>query len=132
MMSASPLPGFLAHLGRSWITMGTWPSAGSSCWKDFGVPVPGETILIAAAVYAGARRLGVVGVGLIAFLAAVIGDNLGYAIGHFGGRALVLRYSRYVMLTSERLDKAEGSSAAMAERWSWPPGSSKACARQTG
>lgn len=59
-------------------------------------------------MYAGAGRLSVVGPGLIAFLAVVIGDNLGYAIGHFGGRALVLRYGRYVMLTSERLDKAEG------------------------
>jgi membrane protein DedA with SNARE-associated domain len=72
--------------------MGTWPSAGSSCWKNFGVP--GETILIAAAVHAGAGRLSMVGVGLVAFLAAVIGDNLGYVIGHFGGRALVLRYGR--------------------------------------
>jgi membrane protein DedA with SNARE-associated domain len=75
--------------------------------EDFGVPVPGETILIAASIYAGAGRLNVVAVGVIAFVAAVIGDNIGFAIGHFGGRALALRWGKYVFLTEERLDKAE-------------------------
>jgi membrane protein DedA with SNARE-associated domain len=74
--------------------------------EDFGVPVLGETTLILAAVYAGAGRLNVILVGLFAFLAAVAGDNIGFAIGHFGGRPLVERYGRYVLLTPERLDKA--------------------------
>jgi membrane protein DedA with SNARE-associated domain len=75
--------------------------------EDFGIPVPGETILIAGAVYAGAGRLNVVLVGAVAFIAAIIGDNIGFAIGHFGGRALALRWGKYVFLTEERLDKAE-------------------------
>jgi membrane protein DedA with SNARE-associated domain len=75
--------------------------------EDFGVPVPGETILIAGSVYAGAGRLNVVTVGVIAFVAAVLGDNIGFAIGHFGGRALALRWGKYVFLTEERLDRAE-------------------------
>jgi membrane protein DedA with SNARE-associated domain len=75
--------------------------------EDFGIPVPGETVLIAASVYAGAGRLNVVAVGVVGFIAAVIGDNIGFAIGHYGGRALVLRWGRYVRLTEERLDKAE-------------------------
>jgi membrane protein DedA with SNARE-associated domain len=75
--------------------------------EDFGVPVPGETILIAASLYAGAGRLNVVVVGLVGFFGAVIGDNIGFAIGHFGGRALALRWGKYVFLTSERLDKAQ-------------------------
>ena len=75
--------------------------------EDFGIPVPGETILIAGAVYAGAGRLNVVAVGVVAFLAAVIGDNIGFAIGHFGGRALALRWGKYVFLTEARLNKAE-------------------------
>jgi membrane protein DedA with SNARE-associated domain len=74
--------------------------------EDFGVPVPGETTLILAAVYAGAGRLNVVLVGVLGFVAAVTGDNIGFAIGHFGGRRLVERFGRYVFLTSERLDKA--------------------------
>jgi len=43
----------------------------------------------------------------LGFLAAVLGDNLGYLIGRKLGRAAVLRYGRYVLLTAARLDKAE-------------------------
>src|ERR1700755_2187257 len=74
--------------------------------EDFGVPVPGETVLILAAVYAGAGRLNVVLVGLLGFLGAVVGDNVGFAIGHFGGRPLIQRYGRYIFLTRDRIDKA--------------------------
>lgn len=76
--------------------------------EDFGVPLPGETILIAAAVYAGAGQRNVIVVALIAFAAAVVGDNIGYALGRWGGRRLVLRFGRYVFLTEKRLDAAEG------------------------
>ncbi len=79
--------------------------AGLVLLEDFGVPVPGETVLILGAVYAGAGRLNVFLVALLAFLAAVLGDNIGFAIGHFGGRPLVERYGRYILLTPERIDK---------------------------
>jgi membrane protein DedA with SNARE-associated domain len=75
--------------------------------EDFGVPAPGEAILIAAPVYAGTGQLNIALVVLIGFAAAVAGDSVGFAIGHFGGRALVLRFGRYAFLTEERLDKAE-------------------------
>jgi membrane protein DedA with SNARE-associated domain len=74
--------------------------------EDFGVPVPGETVLILAAVYAGTGRLNVVLVALLGFCGALVGDNLGFAIGHFGGRRLAERYGRYLFLTPERLEKA--------------------------
>src|SRR5256885_4419158 len=75
--------------------------------EDFGIPVPGETILIAGAVYAGAGRLNVLTVGVVGFIAAIIGENSGSAIGHFGGRGRALGFGKYVFLTEERLDKAE-------------------------
>lgn len=106
-MSAQPLPGLLAHLAPVLDQFGYLAVGGFVLLEDFGVPVPGETILIAAAVYAGAGRLNILAVVIIAFAAAVVGDNIGYAIGFFGGRQLVLRYGRYVFITSERLDKAE-------------------------
>jgi len=106
-MSAQPLPGLLAHLAPVLDRYGYLAVGGFITLEDFGVPVPGETILIAAAVYAGAGRLNIAAVGLIAVLAAVAGDNIGYAVGFFGGRALVLRFGRYVGLTSGRLAKAE-------------------------
>jgi membrane protein DedA with SNARE-associated domain len=36
-----------------------------------------------------------------------VGDNIGFAIGHFGGRRLVLKLGRYVLITEKRLDRAE-------------------------
>lgn len=108
LMSTSPLPGFLAHVGPVLDHLGYLAVGGFITLEDFGAPVPGETVLIAAAVYAGAGRLNIVAVGLIAVLAAVVGDNIGYAIGFFGGHALVERFGKYVLLTAERLEKAEG------------------------
>jgi membrane protein DedA with SNARE-associated domain len=105
--ASAQLPGFLQALAPLLDHWGYVAVAFLLFVEDFGVPAPGETILIAAALYAGAGRLDVVGVGLIAFTAAVLGDNVGYVIGRFGGRALVLRFGRYVMLTEKRLDKAE-------------------------
>ena len=102
-----PLPGFLEALSSPLQHFGVWAIALLILVEDFGIPVPGETILIAGAIYAGAGRLNVVAVGVAAFIAAIIGDNIGFAIGHFGGRALALRWGKYVFLTEERLNKAE-------------------------
>jgi membrane protein DedA with SNARE-associated domain len=102
-----PLPGFLEALSSPLQHFGVWAIALLIMVEDFGIPVPGETILIAGAVYAGAGRLNVVAVGVAGFIAAIIGDNIGFAIGRFGGRALALRWGKYVFLTEERLNKAE-------------------------
>lgn len=101
------LPGIFGTLAPLLDSSGYLAVGGLLLVEDFGVPAPGETILIAAAVYAGAGQLNIVLVVLIGFLTALAGDNVGFAIGHFGGRALVLRFGRYVFLTEERLDKAE-------------------------
>lgn len=71
------------------------------------VPVPGQTVLIAAAVYAGAGRLNMAAVVILAILAAVVGDWLGYLIGRTGGRAFVHRYGRYLLLPPPRFAKVE-------------------------
>ncbi|PRZ42855.1 membrane protein DedA with SNARE-associated domain [Antricoccus suffuscus] len=106
-MSAPVLPGFLGTLAPVLQNYGYLAVGALVLIEDFGIPVPGETILIAAAVYAGAGQLNIVAVGLIGFAAAVLGDNIGYAIGHFGGRPLALRFGRYVFLTPKRLASAE-------------------------
>lgn len=81
--------------------------AGLLFLEDFGILVPGETVLIAAAFYAGLGQLNILLIILIGFAAAVAGDNVGFAIGEYGGRPLIERFGRYVLLTKERLDKAE-------------------------
>ncbi|KIF75676.1 alkaline phosphatase [Streptomyces sp. 150FB] len=106
-MSGPPLPGVLGDLAPILDHWGYLAVGFLLFVEDFGVPVPGETVLIAAAVYAGTGRLDIVAVVVIAFVAAVAGDNVGYAIGRFGGHRLVDRYGRYVLLTPERVGKAE-------------------------
>jgi membrane protein DedA with SNARE-associated domain len=107
--SAAPaLPGVLHKLEPALNHYGYLAIAAFVLLEDFGVPVPGETVLILGAVYAGTGRLNVWLVGLIGFLAAITGDNIGFAIGHFGGRPLVERWGRYIFITPERLDKAAG------------------------
>jgi len=98
------LPGVLHDLEPTLNRFG-YLAIGLVFLEDFGVPVPGETVLIISAVYAGTGRLSVWLVALFGFLAAVLGDNVGFAIGHFGGRPLAERYGKYILLTPERLDK---------------------------
>lgn len=109
--AASPpprLPGALAALAPILDHYGYLAIAGLLLLEDFGVPAPGETVLIVGAIYAGAGRLDIVLVALLAFAGAVAGDNIGYLIGRLGGRRLVERFGRYVLLTPERIDRAEG------------------------
>ena len=100
------LPGVLHSLEPTLNQFGYLAVVGLVLIEDFGVPVPGETVLILAAVYAGTGRLNIVLVALLGFCGALLGDNIGFAIGHFGGRQLAQRYGRYIFLTPERLDKA--------------------------
>jgi membrane protein DedA with SNARE-associated domain/membrane-associated phospholipid phosphatase len=76
--------------------------------ESAGVPLPGETILLAsgALVQQGYLDLG----DAIAFgaLGAMVGDQIGYWVGRGGGRPFVLRWGRYVLITTERLGRAEG------------------------
>lgn len=105
--AATPhLPGVLHALEPTLNNYGYLAVAGLVLIEDFGVPVPGETVLILGAVYAGSGRLSIILVVLLGFLGAVVGDNIGFALGRFGGRRLVERWGRYILLTPQRLDKA--------------------------
>ena len=76
--------------------------------EDFGLPVPGETTLIAASFFAGVEgHLNIILVAVVAFIAAVVGDNIGFAIGQYGGHPLLERFGKYIFLTPERINKAE-------------------------
>lgn len=69
-----------------------------------GVPVPGETALLAAAIYAGTKHdLNIVSVILTAAGAAIFGRMIGYVIGHEFGYWLLLRYGNYVRMTASRI-----------------------------
>jgi len=69
-----------------------------------GVPMPGETALVTAAIYAGStHRFSLMSVLLVAATAAIVGDNLGYLAGRIIGLRLLLRYGRYLRLNEARL-----------------------------
>ena len=102
------LPGPLAELAPVLDRYGYLAVAGLVFVESFGIPAPAQTLLIVAGAYAGYGRLNVALVAVVAFLAAVCGDSIGYWIGRLGGRRLVLRVGRYVWVTEERLAKAEG------------------------
>jgi membrane protein DedA with SNARE-associated domain len=69
-----------------------------------GVPVPGTTALIAAALYAGtSHHLEIAGVITAAFVGASLGSALGFVLGWWGGWELLKRYGRYLRLTPSRV-----------------------------
>jgi membrane protein DedA with SNARE-associated domain len=73
--------------------------------ENAGLPVPGETALLAGAAIAQSGRLSLVWVILTATSGAVLGDNVGFWIGRRGGRTLAERHGRHVGLTHRRLEQ---------------------------
>jgi membrane protein DedA with SNARE-associated domain len=72
--------------------------------ESVGLPLPGETTLIAAALFAGStHHLNIVAVAAVAAVAAIAGDNGGYWLGKHGGARLVRRYGRWVGLDAGTL-----------------------------
>lgn len=76
--------------------------------ESTGIPFPGETILLAAAVYAANSHLNIVGVIVASALGAIIGDNLGYWAGREWGRKIIEKYGKRFHFTPERRQKLEG------------------------
>jgi membrane protein DedA with SNARE-associated domain len=72
--------------------------------ESLGIPVPGETMLVTAAIYAGTTgRLSIFWVIVASSAGAILGDNIGYVIGRTGGYRLLKRYGRYIRLEENRL-----------------------------
>jgi membrane protein DedA with SNARE-associated domain len=72
--------------------------------ESMGVPMPGETALVTAAVYSGStHRVDIKLVIAAAAAGAIVGDNIGYMIGRRFGLPLLVRHGHYVHLTQGRL-----------------------------
>jgi membrane protein DedA with SNARE-associated domain len=83
---------------------GLWVLFAVVALESTGVPMPGETALVTAALYAGStHRIGILAVVVVAATAAIIGDNIGYVIGRLIGLRLIVRYGRYIRLDETRL-----------------------------
>lgn len=89
-------------------TYGYWAVLLFVAVESTGVPVPGETMLLVASVYAGTtHRLEVAGVIAAATAGAIIGDNIGFVLGRTGGHRLLQRFGKYVRLDQHKLRLGE-------------------------
>lgn len=79
------MSGFVHHYGLAALFLIVMLESG-------GVPLPGETALVAAGVFAQRGDLDIAAVIAVAAVAAIVGDNLGYWIGRTGGRAVIQRW----------------------------------------
>ena len=73
--------------------------------ESLGIPLPGESALLAAAALAGQRHLAIVLVIATAAAAAILGDNGGYWIGRTGGLALARRHGRLLRLDEGKIER---------------------------
>ncbi len=72
--------------------------------ESLGIPFPGETMLVTAAIYAGTTgNLSIPFVIAAAAAGAIIGDNIGFGIGYWGGYRLLVRYGKYIRLDQAKL-----------------------------
>jgi len=83
--------------------------------ENAGIPVPGETILLLASFFAySEHKLSLPLIIVTGVIAATLGDNIGFTIGYYGGRPLLVRYQRWfrvsdnVVLRGERLMQRYG------------------------
>jgi len=91
--------------------------------ETMGIPVPGETALITAAIVASRGRLQIEAVIAVAAAAAIVGDNVGFAIGRKLGRRLLtapgplLHHRRRVIAVGEPSFDSHGPKAVSLGRW---------------
>ncbi len=91
--------------------------------ESAGVPVPGETALIAAGLLAGSGQLSLPVVIAVAAIAAIVGDNLGFAVGRRGGRAALTasgplaNHRQRALDSGERFFARHGAKAVFFGRW---------------
>lgn len=85
-------------------TWGLWVLFTVVTLEAIGIPMPGETALVSAAIYAGStHELGIGWVILVASIGAIVGDNIGYLIGRRVGVPLVARWGRLLGLDEARM-----------------------------
>jgi len=91
-------------IGNLIATHGYWVVAAVVALESMGVPAPGETALITAAIFAGTtHRLSIPVVIIAAAFGAIAGDNAGYWLGRRIGYSLIVRYGRFVRIDHARI-----------------------------
>jgi membrane protein DedA with SNARE-associated domain len=89
------------------VRFGYWVVFWGVMLENAGLPVPGETIMLAAGFFAARGHFNLQYVIVIGLIGAVLGDNAGYWIGRILGRQALELYGRYIFLTAHRLEKVD-------------------------
>jgi len=93
-----------SHLASLIATHGYWIVALAVGLESMGIPAPGETALVTAAIFAGTtHRLSIAFVIVAAAIGAIVGDNAGYLLGRRFGYTLLLRYGHLVRIHAGRV-----------------------------
>jgi membrane protein DedA with SNARE-associated domain len=99
----------LDFLRSALLHYGYWAVAAALLLENAGVPVPGETVLLLASFLAYSERdLQLLWIIVVGTVAATLGDNLGYAVGHKGGRPLLERYRKSFHVSDKAVERGEG------------------------
>src|ERR1700686_2599490 len=98
----------LDFLRNTVVHYGYWAVGTTLLAENAGVPLPGETILLLASFLAYSEHdLRLPWIILVATIAATLGDNLGFALGYYGGRPLLVRYQGLFKIRSRTLERGE-------------------------
>jgi membrane-associated protein len=90
------------------VQYGYWAVGGALLLENAGIPVPGETILLLACFLAYSEQdLQLPWIMVVATLAATVGDNLGFALGYYGGRPLLTRYQALFRIENKTVERGE-------------------------
>jgi membrane protein DedA with SNARE-associated domain len=90
------------------VDYGYWAVAVALLLENAGIPLPGETVLLLASFAAYSQReLSLPWIIVVATVAATLGDNLGYALGHYGGPPLLSRYQSFFRIRDKTVARGE-------------------------
>lgn len=92
----------------AWLThQGYWALFLGMVAESAGIPLPSEIILPFGGYLVAAHRLTLLGALVAAVAGGLVGGIILYLVGLYGGRPLLERYGRYVLIRSEHLDAAD-------------------------
>ncbi len=97
----------LPYLLEFFATYGYWVVVIALLLENMGLPIPGETALLVGSALAAQHRLNLEYLIVVGICAAVVGDNLGFALGRWGGRPLLNRYSAFFRISPRFIEDAE-------------------------
>jgi len=103
------MPSYLFEMLRNYLALwGYWAVGAALLLENAGLPVPGETILLLASFLAySEHKLALPWIIVVGVCAATLGDNIGFAIGSYGGRPLLERYQRTLRIRPAVIARGE-------------------------